>query len=542
MHHPSPSWHSNTKRDRRSRLTSKALSLTAGVVLLSAVHGVASAGGGNDNDKDKGKDKEISLVNISKFSVNSASAFHRVVVSRTDPDLVAIAWREYGLPINTNAGAGAGERTADCHVSVSKDGGKTFHDTNLMPFLRQNTGDPELPTQPAPGLYYCNAPWVAIGDDHTIYAGGSVFTPLGDRNWYPARGTDAPKQGRNLVTVSSDRGNTWSPPAFGIRISNFDPGAGLGCSNNLPCVSSPPGTDQWHTPWDGAMAVFAPHSKTFYQKAGDLIVATEDRAKTFGRAYEINVPGWTFSAGLFAASGDLLVVPIIASATPLATTCPCLGVATSTDKGATWTAQVIAQASQFNPSGTGDTAHYPFAAADPKHAHKYAVAAYTPDRKSMQVFWTEDDGDTWNNAAVGPVTVTDTVARAGKIAVGYTSNGKILAVWRAFYTPDNPNVAGGPGWFDTYAALLHGDHFGPTIRISPQSSKYPTRTTMGANVPNAANYMLNNGGGDFSTFITGNDEFAFVGFPYAPGDPNTSALDTYFARIPLKLMHGPNGE
>jgi len=217
-------------------------------------------------------------------------------------------------------------------------------------------------------------------------------------------------------------------------------------------------------------------------------------------------------------------------------------VATSTDKGATWTAQVIAQASEFNPSGTGDTAHYPFAAADPKHAHKYAVAAYTPDRKSMQVFWTEDDGDTWNNAAVGPVTVTDTVARAGKIAVGYTSNGKILAVWRAFYTPDNPNVAGGPGWFDTYAALLHGDHFGPTIRVSPQSSKYPTRTTMGANVPNAANYMLNNGGGDFSTFITGNDEFAFVGFPYAPGDPNTSALDTYFARIPLKLMHGPNGE
>jgi hypothetical protein len=50
--------------------------------------------------------------------------------------------------------------------------------------------------------------------------------------------------------------------------------------------------------------------------------------------------------------------------------------------------------------------------------------------------------------------------------------------------------------------------------------------------------MLNNGGGDFSTFITGNDDFAFVGFPYAPGDPSTSALDTYFARIPLKLMHG----
>ena len=61
----------------------------------------------------------------------------------------------------------------------------------------------------------------------------------------------------------------------------------------------------------------------------------------------------------------------------------------------------------------------------------------------------------------------------------YSSDGKILAVWRAFYAPDNPNVAGGPGAFDTFAALLHGDHFGPTVRVSPQSSKYPTRTTIG---------------------------------------------------------------
>src|SRR5213592_1259503 len=49
--------------------------------------------------------KEISLVNISQFAVNSASAFHRVAVSRRDPNLVAVAWREYGLPINTNATA-----------------------------------------------------------------------------------------------------------------------------------------------------------------------------------------------------------------------------------------------------------------------------------------------------------------------------------------------------------------------------------------------------------------------------------------------------
>ena len=119
--------------------------VTVCVLMLGTTSSGAWAGGPND----KGKDKEISLVNISKLTVNSASAFHRVAVSRKDPDLVAIAWRDYGLPINTNAGAAPGERTADCHVSVSKDGGKTFHDTNLMPFLRQNTGDPELPTDPA---------------------------------------------------------------------------------------------------------------------------------------------------------------------------------------------------------------------------------------------------------------------------------------------------------------------------------------------------------------------------------------------------------
>ena len=481
-----------------------ALFVTVCLLMLGSTSGGAWAGGPNDEDKDKGS-KEISLVNISKLTVNSASAFHRVAVSRKDPDLVAIAWRDYGLPINTNAGAAPGERTADCHVSVSKDGGKTFHDTNLMPFLRQNTGDPELPTQPAPGLYYCNAPWVAIGDDHTIYAGGSVFTPLGDRNWYPARGTDAPKQGRALVTVSRDNGKSWSPPTFGIRISNFEPGAGLGCSNNLPCVSSPPGTDQWHTPWDGAIAVTAPHSKTFYSKAGDLIAASEDRAKTFGPAHEINVPGWTFSVGKIDASRDLLVVPIIASVTPLAATCPCLGVATSTDKGATWTAQVIAQADEFNPSGTGDTAHYPFAAADPNtspgsmrwpRTRRIASRCRSSGRRTTATL-----GKTRRSAPCPSPTRSRAPARSRS---GTRATGRFSPCGAHSMRLTTRTWPAGPGWFDTFAALLHGNDFGPTIRVSPQSSKYPTRTTVGANVPNTANYMLNNGGGDFSTFITGN--------------------------------------
>jgi len=480
----------------------------------------------------------VSLVNISQTSEFFTTGVPQVAVSRVDPNLIAVAWRKYGLPINTNAGANPGERTADCHVAVSTDGGQTFTDTDLMPILRQRT-DPEMPTQPEPGLYYCNWSWASIGDDRTIYAGGSMFTALGDIGW-PGRPSTAPKQGRALVTTSRDDGRTWSQPTLGIKISHFAPGlTGLGCSTVLPCVSAPGGTDQWHTPWDNAMGVAAPGSTTFYSLTSGYLVASDDDAQSFGTVYRVNVPGWTFSSGKLDAVGDLLVMPIIATSTPVQATCPCLGVATSINRGATWSAQIIAQASDFNASATGDTARYPFAAIDPHNPLRYAVAAYTPDRKSVQVYWTENDGDTWTKAAVGPIPssgplpISAPIARAGKIGLGYTTDGKLLVVWRVFQAPDNPNVPGGPGKFDTLAALLHGNSFGPTIRVSPKSSTYPIGTTVGAGVPNAADYQLNNGGGDFSTWITGNQEFALIAFPYAPGG---LVMDTYFAKIPLSIM------
>jgi hypothetical protein len=84
---------------------------------------------------------------------------------------------------------------------------------------------------------------------------------------------------------------------------------------------------------------------------------------------------------------------------------------------------------------------------------------------------------------------------------------------------------------------MHGNSFGPTIRVSPESSKYPVATTMGSTAPSHADYNLNNGGGDFSTWIAGNNQFALVAFPYAPGG---LVLDTYFAKVPLTMMQGPN--
>lgn len=484
-----------------------------GLILLGTNPGAAGA-----------HEKEMSLVNISAVSKSAATGVPQVAVSRADPDVVAVAWRKYGLPTNTNAGVG--DRTAECHVAISTNGGRTFKDTDLTPILRQHT-DPDLPTQPAPGLWYCNWSWVSIGDDSTIYAGGAMFTPLGDVG-------PAPKQGRAMVTVSRDYGRSWRPTTLGIKVSHFALGlTGLTCADVRPCVSSPDGTDPWHTPWDNAMGVAAPGSRTFYSMAGGYVVASDDRARTFGTVHKLAVPGWTISQGKIDVSGNKLVAPIIASSTPFAATCPCLGVATSTDEGASWTAQLLAQAGEFNSSGAGDTARYPFAAADPRDPGKYAVAAYTPDRKSVQVYSTKNNGHTWKKAVVRPVPGNKPIARAGKIGLGYTSNGKVLTVWRAFRSPDNPDVPGGPGAFDTFAALLDGNTFGPSIRISPKSSTYPIGTTVGSTDPDAADYNLNNGDGDFSTWITGDATFAYVAFPYAPGG---AVLDTYLAKIPLRNM------
>ncbi|MEV4620587.1 hypothetical protein AB0J74_17995 [Asanoa sp. NPDC049573] len=466
-----------------------------------------------------------SLVNISAVSNSFATGVPQVAISRSDPNLVAVAWRKYALPINTNADVG--DRTAECHVAVSNNGGRTFRDTDLTPILREHT-DEDLPTDPAPGLWFCNWSWVSIGDDSTIYAGGAMFTPLGDVG-------PVPKQGRAMVTASRDYGRSWRPPSVGIKLANFAPGlTGLTCADVRPCVSSPDGTDPWHTPWDNAMGVAAPGSRAFYSMAGGYVVASEDRAKTFGTVYRLDVPGWTITTrGKIDASRSRLVAPIIASSAPFAATCPCLAMATSTDEGKSWTARLVAEAGEFNPSGAGDTARYPFAAVDPRHPLHYAVLAFTPDHRSVQVYSTTNNGASWKNAVVRPVSSNRPIARAAKAGLGYTTNGKILVVWRAFQAPDNPDVPGGPGAFDTYAALLDEHRFGPSVRVSPQSSTYPVETTVGSTAPDAADYNLNNGGGDFSTWITGDDRSAYVAFPYAP---RGAVLDTYLAKIPLKAM------
>jgi hypothetical protein len=441
------------------------------------------------------------------------SLLPEVWVAPRNPNVVAVAYRTYGLPINTNAAADA--RTADAHISISFNSGDTFRDTNLMPILREpavNINEPE------PNLYFCNLPHVAFSSDGFMFAGCSFFTPLGNIG-------PLPKQGRVTVTLSRDFGLTWSAPTYGLRIGNFAPG--------LTGLSG--GTAPEDTPWDGSHGFSDPQGP-YYTTSGGYVVVSLDHAKTWGTVYELasqSLPGWTVSGvGVMNAAYGVLGAPFAANAAPVqGSVCPCLGYASSLDYGKTWSPQLVAQADEFNSDTSADTARSPFSASDPSTpGTNVAISAYTPDHTSVQVFYTEDGGREWKSAAAQPYPMGVNVSMASHVGVGYTLDGRILLVWRGFQQS---------GAFDTFAALLTADHkFGPTIRVSPQSSTYPLITDEAAcqeafPEPTAACYDTTSGGGDFSTWITGNYQYAFVGFPYIPDGLHE---DIYFAKIPRSIM------
>jgi hypothetical protein len=422
----------------------------------------------------------VILTNISKNTAKFASVFPQVSVSRSNPNLLAVAWRQYNLPIDTNALRE--DRIAECHVSISRDNGQTFTEHNMMDVLRTPGGNGQ------PLLWGCNAPWVTIAKDDTLYFGGALFTAGGVVQ-------QEPKAGRAGVSVSTDVGKTWSKMVPGIMIDRFIPGMkGLGG-----------GMNQEDTPWDGANGVVDPVTSTFYSTAGAYISASEDKGKTFGTVYE--------SKGtISAAFGTVVAARNVA--TREGKKCPCLVFSTTSDKGKSWQESMLAEAADWNSTGT---VRYPVSAASPAKAGNYAVAVYAPDHRHLKVYYTTDSGSSWKAAVPKPEPTTVSINTVSMVSVGYTTDGRILLTWRAFRNP---------GAFNTFVAMLDGDTFGPTVKVSGELSIYPPLTYAG-------NYGLGNGGGDFTTWVQGNTTSVFVAFPYAP---RGEVLDTYVAKVPLSIL------
>jgi hypothetical protein len=421
---------------------------------------------------------EVTLTNISKNTAKFASVFPQVAVSRSNPNLVAVAWRRYNLPIDTNALRE--DRVAECHVAISKNDGKSFTDRNMMDVLRTPGGDGQ------PLLWGCNAPWVAIASDGTMYFGGALFTAGGVIQ-------TEPKAGRAGVSVSIDGGATWSKMVPGIMIDRFVPGM-TGLNG---------GMNQEDTPWDGANGIVDPITGTFYSSAGSYLSASGDKGKTFGKVYE--------GRGTASAAFGTVVAAHNVATRPDAT-CPCLVLSTTADKGQTWTDSLVAQATAWSSTGT---VRYPIAAASPTKAGNYAIVVYQPDHRSVKVYYTTDGAKTWKTATPKPVPANVPVTSVNQADVNYTSDGRIVVTWRGFRNP---------GAFNTFVALLDGDTFGPTVKVSPELSEYPPLTYAG-------NYAL--GAGDFATWITANNTDAFVAFPFSP---EGVVLDTYLATVPLSLL------
>ena len=116
-----------------------------------------------------------------------------------------------------------------------------------------------------------------------------------------------------------------------------------------------------------------------------------------------------------------------------------------------------------------------------------------------------------------PVPADVPVASVNIVSTGYTSDGRVLVTWRGFKNP---------GAFNTFVAMLDGDTFGPTVKVSPELSIYPPLTYAG-------NYGNGNGAGDYTTWVTGNTDKVFVAFPFAPAGV---VEDTVLAEVPLNLL------
>lgn len=432
----------------------------------------------------------VSLIDISGNEPAFSSAFPSLAVNPQNDRALAIAWRVYSVPIDTNAPKGS--RTAQCNVSISTDAGQTFRNSNLMDVLRTRA------VGATPELWYCNAPWVAFGPDGSIYAGGSLFTANGMTG-------PEPKQGRAMVTTSTDGGFSWSKGVPAITIERLASGlAGLSGGN-----------EPKDTPWDGASGIVDADTDVLFSSAGLYIAASHDRGKSFGTAYSPNAKGWVRQGGgsFTAAFGRIAVAVFLRSAPVLDSKCPCLAFVESTDEGANWRFHLVTDAVDVSPAGHP---HYPPIAADPVHEGRFAIAVTSTDKQTLRVFFTEDGGERWSSASPNPPPKGSIAISAVDMpGVGYTSGGELVAAWRGFRAA---------GAYDVYAGAITSGKFGPTIKISEEGSIYPPLVQLG-------NYSM--GGGDFSTPVSGNKEDAFVVFPYSP---RGIVQKTTLARVPLARM------
>lgn len=368
-----------------------------------------------------------------------SAAVPELAVDSRNPDRVAVIWRLISMR-DANQDV---QRTLECHLSLSTDGGRSFTHQRL---------DWDSPQTPV-----CNSPYVDIGPSGELMIGATLAGVL--PQGAPAGSHPYGKVG---MRISRDWGKRWGP-VQGLIAS--DHGDRFALDPAVPAEAT-------KVPWDGGRGVIDPATGAITVSGGfpappgeklhsqRFFTVSTDGGRSWGPIRAWGGTGWPqrWDGTMISAHGTL-AVSYLADAVPFAgAKCLCIVFATSGDHGATFRRHLVAEADGFDR-----LVHYPPIAADPGGEGRYALAHVVKGSGAPVVRLTADRGATWRVAAM-PAAPTD-VIRASRPAIAYSESGALVLLWRG-YRAD--------GSYQMYMAAAGDDgRFGDAVQVSTQPSLEP---------------------------------------------------------------------
>lgn len=426
--------------------------------------------------------------NISDNGPEYTKGEPEIAVDPTNPKRLFYNLNTFPVPLQLSDLGTRGPDAADsCGSWVSTDRGEHWKKV-------------QVPTNLISDTLGCGDNVAATGPDGTLYAGGITPTYTAfSSGGITVGGQAIVVHGRDVISRSTDWGKTWSKPVVTMSsdAARFAPGG------------SP--IDTFDRPW----IVVDQSDGTVYASGQNLnnprerfVTASTNKAKSFGAVYPIDSSDEypQSGGGTIAAANGVLAVAYTASAAPGAT-CPCAIFETSTDHGETFDRHIVPL------DGADVEGLRPFLAASPVQEGRYAVAVLDASETMVQVYVTDDSGETWQ----APTLVgEDPPNQRFKPWLSFGPSGDLDVVWRTQY-PD--------GSYDVWAATAPPDGqdvaFSAPLKVSSQAAPYPD-----------AYY----GGDDFS-WIVGDDKYVHVAW----GDSRNGPVQAWYGRVPRAAFASPDG-
>jgi hypothetical protein len=461
-------------RGRRLGRQSRAIASSLGVFVVVAcfASGTAAAAPG------AGRLEENLSKNGSKWAIGEP----QIAVDPTNPKRLFLGWTTFPVPLDIGASTAGIEA---CGGLVSTNAGRTWKKVHP-------------PYNHIPDTLGCGDVVAAAGPDGTLYAGGitPTYTAVAEGG-ITVGGLGIIVHGRDVVSRSSDWGQTWSKPVVTVS------------SDAARTVGGSP-VDTLDRPWlavdqsDGTVYASGRNLVAGEGIGGErFITASTDKARSFGPVFPIDSPEYhQAGSATIAAAHGAVAVSYTAESAPDAT-CPCVIFETSEDHGKSFDRHVVPLV------GATDEPN-PFLTADPSTKGRFAITVFDAAGTGLQVYVTDDSGATWK----GPVAVgEDPPNTRFKPWLSYGPSGQLDLVWRTQY---------GDGSYDVWAAVgRHDDQdgvrFSAPLKVSTQAAPYPD------------GYY---GGDDFS-YIIGDDQYVHVGW----GDSRNGPTQAWYGRISRDAFH-----